>query len=377
MDETITPSDLADLIADGERIGVVDVRDRDEFERWRVEGHDVAVQRVPHARFLQAQVRGGADDLVDLPEPVVAVCGRGEASGHAADLLREAGVEAANLEGGMDAWARLYRARELATPDEATVVQYHRPATGCLGYLVVDGEDALVVDPLRAFADRYEADAADRGATLRRAVDTHVHADHVSGVRTLSDGDATGLVPEKARERGLAVDTETLADGDVLTVGETTVRAVAAPGHTTEMTALLVERGGPGTLLAGDSLFLESVARPDLESGVDPERAAATLHESIHERLLALPGETLLAPGHVGPAVRPNDDGTYARPLADAAEAIPLLALDREAFVERVTESLPPRPANAGRIVAVNLGRDDPDEGLLALEVGPNNCAAT
>ncbi|WP_226022801.1 MBL fold metallo-hydrolase [Halomicrobium salinisoli] len=377
MDETITPSDLADLIAGGERVGVVDVRDRDEFERWRVEGPGVEVEHVPHARFLQAQVRGGAEDLVDLPEPVVAVCGRGEASGHAADLLRAAGVEAANLEGGTDAWARLYRARELETPDGATVVQYHRPATGCLGYLVVDGDDALVVDPLRAFADRYGADAAARGATLRRAVDTHVHADHVSGVRTLSDGDVTAVVPETARDRGLAFDAETLADGDEVAVGETTVRAVAAPGHTTEMTALLVEHGGPGTLLSGDSLFLESVARPDLESGVDPERAAATLHESVHERLLALPGETLLAPGHVGPTVRPRADGTYAEPLADVAEAVPLLALDREAFVERVTASLPPRPANAGRIVAANLGREDPDEDLLTLEVGPNNCAAT
>jgi len=377
---TIAPEDLADRLARGEHLGIVDVRDRDEFEQWTVEGPGVEAVQVPHARFLQAQVRGGTADLVDdVPEPLVVVCGRGEASDHAADLLCETGLDARNLAGGMDAWARVYRATELPTPDGATVVQYHRPATGCLAYLVVgdgDAPDAAVVDPLRAFADGYAADAADRGATLSRAIDTHVHADHVSGVRAVAEAaGAEPAIAAGARDRGLAFDATPLADGEAFEVGDVRIEAIHAPGHTGEMTALLVARGdGPGTLLAGDSLFLDGVARPDLEAGVEPEDAAGVLYDTLRSLRERLPDGTLVAPGHVRLSTAPDADGAYAASLGSLFTDLELADLDREAFVDRVTATVPP-PANAGAIVAANLGEREVED-PAALELGPNNCAA-
>ncbi|AGN00651.1 beta-lactamase [Salinarchaeum sp. Harcht-Bsk1] len=391
MAESIEPVDLAERIARGERIGIVDVRNREEFEEWHVEGPAAEVSQIPHAQFLQAQVRGGAADLVaDVPEPIVTVCAIGEASDHAAELLRDAGLDAMNLTGGMEAWADVLLARSLDAPDGAEIMQYQRPATGCLGYLVVDGEEAAVVDPLGAFADRYPDHAAESGAELRYAIDTHVHADHVSGVADVAErSDAEPAIPAGAWDRGFDSDLEytALDDGDVLELGEqTTIRAIHAPGHTGEMTALLVERAGgsgaepesgdrPGTLLTGDSLFVDGVARPDLEADVDPEEAAATLHETLQALRERLPSRTLVAPGHVKQQTEPTVDGTYVAELGTLAERLEAFDLDADAFVRSVTDDLPPPPANAERIVAANLGHEAIDD-LDEIELGPNNCAA-
>jgi len=387
---TVRSEALADRIEAGESLTVLDVRDRDEFEAWHVAGEAVEAVQIPHVKFVQAEVTGGVADLVDdCDEPIVVVCGEGEASDYVAGLLVEAGVDAANLAGGMDAWARLYRTAEVPTADDgpATVRQYRRPASGCLAYLVSDGDRAAVVDPLRAFADRYVADCEDRGWDLVAAVDTHVHADHVSGVRAVADRTGAKIVvPAAARERGLSYDRPVrFVDRDEsVAVGETSLDAVRLPGHTTEMTGFRVG----DLLLSGDSLFLRAVARPDLEGaaegdsdGAMADRArdlAATLYHTLHERVRSLPDETLLCPGHYESGTPPEDDGTYTATVDTLRDRVTALGLDEETFIDRVGGTATPRPANFADIVATNLGRaETDDETAFELELGPNNCAAT
>ncbi|MFB1066416.1 MBL fold metallo-hydrolase [Natrinema sp. H-ect4] len=392
-DETpsITPDALADRLRSGDELTVLDVRDRDEFERWHLEGEGVTAVHIPHMKFIQAEVTGGADDLVaDLAEPILAVCGHGEASAHAVSLLRDAGIDARNLAGGMDAWADLYVARELETEAPATVVQYDRPSSGCLAYAIYSDGEAAVIDPLRAFADRYVDAADDRNATIEYAIDTHVHADHVSGVRALTERtDAEAVVPEGATDRGLAFDATTIGDaaehssaspasharqdGDELRVGNATLTAVATPGHTTESLSYRLD----DLLFTGDTLFLEGVGRPDLERGDDGAAAAAgRLYESLQQRLLEFPDPATVAPGHYSDAAEPRADGTYTARLETLSDRLAALSMDEAEFVAHATNDLPPRPPNHERIVAVNLGLEDVDgETVFELELGPNNCA--
>ncbi|AXG06048.1 MBL fold metallo-hydrolase [Haloplanus rubicundus] len=370
---SLTPATLRRRLADGDPVTILDVRDRTEIERWRIEAPSITYHHVPYVKFVAAGVTGDVADLLpaDVQEPVVAVCPRGEASAEVADQLVAAGVDAENLAGGMEAWARLYDRIEIAADADATVYQYRRPASGCLGYAVVADGEMAVIDPLRAFADRYVDDAAELGATLTDAVDTHVHADHVSGVRALAARGATPVLPARAVERGVAdgADFRTVRDGDELAVGDATLRTVALPGHTTGMTGFAVG----DTLLTGDSLFLDGVARPDLEEDADPEAQARDLYTTLTERLREFSDDTLIAPGHTDAGV---EEGTAVARLGDLRDRLSVFGMDDEAFVEHVTH-VGAEPANADRIVAINLGNESVDDDeAFELELGPNNCAA-
>lgn len=383
---SIRPEALKRRLDAGDRIAVVDTRNREEIDEWRIEHPNVAFHHVPYAKFLSATVSGEPGDLVaDIEEPIVAVCPRGEASDEVAALLRDAGIDATNLAGGMEGWARLYEARELdperADADGATVVQYRRPSSGCLAYLVASGEEAVLVDPLRAFTERYVADARERDVAVTSVFDTHVHADHVSGLRELSaTTGATPLLSTAALDRGPTFGDAVCAldDGDELDLGGTTLTFLATPGHTPGM--LTVRLGD--VLLVGDTLFLEGVPRPDLQPGDDSAREyARTLYDTLTGRFGRsgpFDDDAVVAPGHYSPRAVPAADDTYTARLGELRDRRSVFSRPREEWVESVGSDVSPRPANYERIIDVNLGREAVDEdAAFELELGPNNCAAS
>ncbi len=372
--ESVGPADLAARLARGEPIRLLDVRNRDEFEAWRIDGPSVTATLVPYMRWLQADATDGVAERaaeIEGEGPIVAVCGRGEASAYVAGLLVEEGIDARNLADGMRGWARVYEARTVRA--DPTVVQYRRPSSGCLGYVIASGGEAAVVDPLRAFTGRYLADADERGVEIAAVLDTHVHADHVSGLRELADAaGAPRYLPEPAAGRGVAFDVETVTDGESVDVGGATVEAVHLPGHTTGMFGFAVG----DILLSGDSLFLDGVARPDLQDGAEPADLARELYATLTDRLARFDDTTVLAPGHYDPTTGPADDGTYTAPLGTVRERPAVFGETATAFAGRVTGADTPEPANADRIVAINLGGEAASEDdTFELELGPNNCA--
>jgi glyoxylase-like metal-dependent hydrolase (beta-lactamase superfamily II) len=377
----VSPADLHDHLRAGEQITLLDVRDRDEFDEWHIDGPTVESHHVPYIKFVQAQVKGGIADLVaDLAEPITVVCGRGEASAYVASLLAEAGIDARNLTGGMDEWARLAVTESFSVPPGGTVVQYQRPSSGCLSYLVVCDGEAVVIDPLRAFVDRYVADAGERDAEVKYVIDTHVHADHVSGLREVADAtDARALLPKGAKKRGLTFvdeyDATLVEDGDEFRVGDLILTAVALPGHTTETVGYHLGE----VLFAGDTVFRTSVARPDLEAGdADAEEHARQLSRTIRDGILPLPDRTRICPAHYSAEEESAEDATYTVTVGEVEERLADLVGDEAAFVEFVLRDMPPRPANYEEIIATNLGKRETDpETAFELELGPNNCAAT
>ncbi|MFC7154931.1 MBL fold metallo-hydrolase [Halomarina halobia] len=374
--ESIAPERLKERIDGGEEVFILDARSEGDFEEWRIGGETVEVVNYPYFQLLD----GIPEDLLaELPDDreITVLCAKGGASELVAEHLEAEGYDVNHLERGMKGWARVYEYAELDVDADATVAQYRRPSSGCLAYLVVSDGEAAVVDPLRAFTEEYIQDARTLGAELAYALDTHVHADHVSGVRDLAEETgATAVLPRPAADRGVTYDVpyETVADGDTLTVGEVEIEVVHTPGHTTGMTAY----GVGNVLFTGDGLFTESVARPDLEDPEAARNAARTLHESLHGKVLTRPDDAIVAPAHFSDAATSDDDGTYTAELGDLMERMDALSMDEDEFVEFVVSDMPPRPANYEGIVATNLGRQSPDdEEAFELELGPNNCAAS
>jgi glyoxylase-like metal-dependent hydrolase (beta-lactamase superfamily II)/rhodanese-related sulfurtransferase len=377
--ESVDPKTLKDRIDAGEDVTLLDARMRSDYEEWRIDGENVTSINVPYFEFLEDDI--DEDVLEQIPDDreVTVLCAKGGASEYVAGTLAERGYDANHLEDGMNGWASIYEAVEVERYDGAgTLLQYQRPSSGCLGYLLYDDGEAAIIDPLRAFTDRYLADADDLGVNLQYALDTHVHADHVSGVRELDAEGVEGVIPEAAVDRGVTYADEltTAADGDVFQVGDATIEAVYTPGHTTGMTSYLVDGG---LLATGDGLFIESVARPDLEEGDEgaPD-AARMLYESLQERVLSLPDDTLVGGAHFSDAAEPAADGTYTAPIGELVAEMDALTMGETDFVQLVLSDMPPRPANYEDIIATNLGRNTvDDEEAFTLELGPNNCAAS
>jgi len=278
-----------------------------------------------------------------------------------------------SVHGGMVGWSRVLQAADIALPGPVAVTQFRREARGCLSYLLAADGEALVVDPAPGVQPYLDAATA-RGARITRVLDTHVHADHLSGARELAVRTGATLhlsAPALARGVRYAGDVVPVSDGDALTIGPASVTAVALPGHTSDMTGI---RLGEAALIGGDSLFLDAIARPDLEAGeAGSGDAARQLHRTLRTRIGPLPDAMLLLPCHYPGGRR---DGPVAATLAEVRAAVPELALDEDAFVRDVLAAMPPRPANYRAIIGVNLGDELDPDAAARLEVGANNCAA-
>jgi len=377
--ESISPEDLKAQIDAGESVTLLDTRMGSDYEEWRIDGDAVESINVPYYEFLDEEIDEDVLDEIPSDEDLTVLCAKGGASEYVAGALKERGYDVNHLEEGMNGWARIYEAVEISGYDGAgTLLQYQRPSSGCLGYFLYDDGEAAIIDPLRAFTDRYLDDAEELGVDLEYAVDTHIHADHISGVRALDDAGVEGVIPEASVDRGVTyADEMTLAaDGDEFQVGDATIETVYTPGHTSGMTSYLLD----GELLAtGDGLFIESVARPDLEEGDDgaPD-AARQLYETLQERVLTLPDDTLVGGAHFSDAAEPAADGTYTAPIGQLVEEMDALTMERDEFVELILSDMPPRPANYEDIIPTNLGQQTADDDeAFELELGPNNCAAS
>ena len=238
--------------------------------------------------------------------------------------------------------------------------QFIHDDLGCGSYLVGD-EDAgvaAVIDPKLDVED-YLAMASYMGVRIEHILETHNHADHVSGHGRLAA--ATGATIHINRLAEPDYLHEPFDDGWELELGCVTIRALHTPGHRPEHTAFaLIDRARglePWAVLSGDTLFVGDIARPDL--AVEKEEGAHGIFHSLHDTLLALPAECEVWPGHVGGSLcgGPGMDMKVSSTIAFERRHNRLLQLeDEDAFVRAATAQLRPQPPNFQEIVAINRG---------------------
>jgi hydroxyacylglutathione hydrolase len=231
---------------------------------------------------------------------------------------------------------------------------------GCASYLIGDESAgvAAVVDP-KLDVDEYLLLARYLDVRIAHVLETHTHADHVSGHGRLAH--ATGATIHIHRDERPAYDHEPFDDGWELALGALTVRALHTPGHRPEHTAFALvdsERGSePWAVLTGDTLFVGDIARPDL--AVDEEEGARGIFRSLSDRLLTLPATCEVWPAHLGGSLcggpgmdlKPSSTIGYER-----AHQRLLQIADEDEFVAAATSSLAPQPPNFRAIVELNRG---------------------
>jgi hydroxyacylglutathione hydrolase len=231
---------------------------------------------------------------------------------------------------------------------------------GCASYLVGDEHAgvAAVIDP-RFEIDDYLALARYMRVRIEHVLETHNHADHVSGHGRLAA--ATGATIHVHRDAKPDYDHEPFDDGFELELGSVRVRAIHTPGHRPEHTAFALidtARGDePWAVLTGDTLFVGDVARPDL--AVDKEEGARGIFHSLHEKLLTLPPGTEVWPGHLGGSLcgGPGMDMKVSSTIGYELQHNELLSeSDEDRFVRAAIEKLGPQPPNFQAIVDLNRG---------------------
>jgi len=234
--------------------------------------------------------------------------------------------------------------------------------TACASYVLgckTHGAFA-VVDPHIDLVDRYVEMAEAQGASIVAVLDTHLQADHVSGLPSLvARTGATGYLPTGA---GVEFDHHPLRDGDVVTLGNTEIRSVATPGHALAHHAYLVtdhtRSGEPWLVLTGDALLVGDAGRPDLHADGEhtAEEMARTLFRSISERLLTLPDHLVLYPSHYSGSVCGR--GLSANPIStigfERRYNSALQLGSEEQFVRALLRDIPPAPEGQAAIVAAN-----------------------
>ncbi|MCB0257560.1 MAG: MBL fold metallo-hydrolase [Anaerolineae bacterium] len=379
--EEISAADLHALIQQPNNLFILDVRTADEFEAWRIVGrHTPPTVNIPYTDFIEDQ--DAVIGNVPADRPVVIVCAIGAASNLVAAVLDEHGRHGVELIRGMEAWGNYYARRTIASTDSYAIVQIDRPARGCLSYVLIAGGQAAVIDPARHI-NQYLNLFVERGVRLSLILDTHAHADHISGGPALADaaGAPYYLHPYDAIHPFDMLPAQLsyvmLSDGNTFTLGDLTIETIHVPGHTLgQVNYLTTASDGESFLFTGDNLFIESFGRPDL--GGQGRRWAPIVYETIFERIKGrVADEVWMLPGHYSRPDEANAAGAFVKRMGAVwRENRDLQYNDRDVFIAYVLSHLPRLPDEYVEIKRVNIGLSRPtDKHAFELELGKNICA--
>lgn len=366
-------TEVARKVFNKDELFILDVRNANDFENWKIEGHHFQYLNIPYFELLDG-VEGIVPKLPKNKE-ILVVCAKEGSSIMVAEMLVEAGFDnVAYLSGGMKAWSEHLEPVKVANlTDGGEIYQFVRLGKGCLSYMIVSNGEAALIDATR-MTNTYIQFAEQLGVQIKHVLDTHLHADHISGGRQIAEitGATYWLPPKDANE--VTFTYAPLEDGNIVTIGNAAIhiQALYSPGHTIGSTSFIIDGK---YLLSGDILFIDSIGRPDLAGMA--ENWVGDLRETLYSRYKALSEELVVLPAHFMVIDELNDDGSVSATLGSLfANNHGLNVEDEEEFRALVTEDLPLQPNAYQEIRQTNMGKITPNEEQQSeMEIGPNRCA--
>lgn len=368
----MTAGEVTKKLVNKEELFILDIRNSDDFQDWKIEGESFEHLNIPYFDLLD-----GVEGILDkfpANKDILVVCAKEGSSVYIAEMLSEAGLTVSYLEGGMKTWSEHLEPVKIGDlKDGGEIYQFVRIGKGCLSYMVMSNGEAAIIDATR-MTDVFLDFAEEKGAKITHVFDTHLHADHISGGRKIAEkANATYWLPPKDATE-VTFNYEPLEDGNNVTIGNTAIHihALYTPGHTIGSTSFVVDEK---YLLSGDILFIDSIGRPDL-AGL-AEDWVGDLRESLYKRYRELSEELIVLPAHFMIVEELNEDGSVGKKLgALYVENHGLNIEDENEFRKLVTENLPPQPNSYQEIRKTNMGKITPnEEEQREMEIGPNRCA--
>ena len=388
----ITSDELKKKIDNGEDIFILDVRNQHEHDAWTV-----SYDRYQDTPVIPVDTITSSAALTQIPKDkeIITFCTHGQRSSNAAKILSELGYKVKTIEGGLDGWSNLYDIALVDTnSDILRIWQIRRVSKGCMSYLVASLKDkkATIIDATCKIETVLKEIIEENGLEIDRVIDTHMHADHLSGAtRIASRYGAEILVSSLEKYDTKNLDSEKnlkptpIHDGEKLEIGDGFyLEAIHTPGHTDGSISFKLETRGTSELktendvsnsryflFTGDTIFVNGVGRPDLHK--KSEEYAQKLYQTYQQKLFNLPENTIILPAHYSLSFK------HAKPVFDTIESIRQklnsITKSEKDFLNYISSNIPPQPMNYEQIVSINknLTRCDSVE-QQDLESGPNSC---
>jgi glyoxylase-like metal-dependent hydrolase (beta-lactamase superfamily II) len=365
--KTISPAELKRRLDEMKVEFLFDLRNEDEFKAWRIEGReDFPVLNIPQIDFV-----GEEDRYIDQfpkDKEINAVCAHGDSSRYSAELLTEKGFNAVSLEDGMDLWSEYYEIHKVS--DSPLIYQMYRTARGCMSHIVVSGGEVFVIDPNR-HVEKIIGFANSIGAKITHVIDSHLHADHISGGIDLAQKTGAQYFMNPIDADGATFTFVELRDGIEIKISDNNFFAIQTPGHTPGITSLLLNGK---YLFTGDTIMKTDMGRPDL--GGKAEEWAGMLYNTLFKKLKSLGDDIIILPSHADSIKEQDKSGIVSLTLGESRRKSKLFSLtDYKEFINYIISSLPENPESYQEMRKANLGLISPDEAKKKeLEIGKNLC---
>ena len=369
--QAITAEKLNEWVVNKKEFFIFDVRNVKDFEDWKVEGENIQYLNIPYFELID-----GVDEVAgQLPKDkeIVVICAKEGSSVMVAEMLSDAGFNVSYLSGGMKSWSEYLYPVEVYKDEQIKVLQFIRVGKGCLSYMVLAETEALVVDPSR-FTGLYTEIAERENVNITHIVDSHLHADHLSGGKQLAE--LTGAKYYLMKSEGAVFDFEALEEHDRIEFDKISleVLAVKTPGHTPGSVSFFVNNK---LLFSGDTIFVNGLGRPDL--GGKAAEWAKDLYETVYSKVSQIADDVIVLPGHYAAFDdEVNADGFIGCQLGLIRNQNEIMeGKTIEEFVDHVAQSASSdTPPNFEDIVAINRGvKEVTGDEAMELEIGPNRCA--
>lgn len=371
---------LKEKLDRGEDVFILDVRSPAEHAAWKLSYDKYAENPVIPVDKLSGSPNQIAEQIPKDKE-IVTLCAHGKRSHMAAQMLSKMGYNVKSIKGGMAAWNQVYDVAKVPLSNAANDVrvwQLRRVSKGCMSYVIASGKSATVIDSTCDLDSSVLRLAEENDLKIVSVIDTHMHADHVSGLSALAKktGAKAYIGAREEYEPSSDFKVNKLDNDQVLSLSEgASLTVIHTPGHTEGSLCFLLKSGKKSYLFTGDTLFVNGVGRPDLHSKA--KEYATNLYNTYQGILLKYPDDTVILPAHYDTSsITVKHGELIMETLGSVKKKNKLLSMPQSEFVRLMVSTVPPRPANYEKIAQINKKLMRCDQIKIGdLEEGPNSCA--